>query len=39
MKTGITTVVIANIIDPDEKPPLDRWVQSVGELNARLDYL
>jgi len=27
------------IIDTDEKPPLDRWVRGVGELNARLDYL
>jgi acetolactate synthase-1/2/3 large subunit len=31
--------VIDVIIDPDEKPPLDRWVQGVGELKARLDYL
>jgi acetolactate synthase-1/2/3 large subunit len=31
--------VIDVIIDAEEKPPLDRWVQGVGELNARLDYL
>jgi acetolactate synthase-1/2/3 large subunit len=31
--------VIDVIIDSEEKPPLDRWVQGVGELNARLDYL
>ena len=31
--------VIDVIIDPDEKPPIDRWVRGVGELNARLDYL
>jgi acetolactate synthase-1/2/3 large subunit len=31
--------VIDVTVDPDEKPPLDRWVQGVGELGARLDYL
>jgi acetolactate synthase-1/2/3 large subunit len=38
LKSG-KPAVIDVIIDPDEKPPLDRWVQGVGELNARLDYL
>lgn len=31
--------VIDVIIDPDEVPPIARWVRSVGEVNARLDYL
>ena len=31
--------VIDVIIDPDEVPPIERWVRGVGELNARLDYL
>lgn len=31
--------VIDVIIDPDEVPPIDRWVKGVGELRARLDYL
>jgi len=31
--------VIDCIIDPDEVPPIHRWAKSVGEFNARLDYL
>jgi acetolactate synthase-1/2/3 large subunit len=31
--------VIDVIIDPNEVPPVDRWVKGVGELSARLDYL
>jgi acetolactate synthase I/II/III large subunit len=31
--------VIDCIIDPDEVPPINRWAKSVGEFNARLDYL
>ena len=31
--------VIDVIIDANEVPPIERWVRSVGELNARLDYL
>lgn len=31
--------VIDVTIDPDEVPPIERWVRGVGELNARLDYL
>nr|QNO55612.1 3D-(3,5/4)-trihydroxycyclohexane-1,2-dione hydrolase [Methanosarcinales archaeon ANME-1 ERB7] len=31
--------VIDVIIDPNEVPPIDRWVKGVGELRARLDYL
>jgi acetolactate synthase-1/2/3 large subunit len=31
--------VIDVIIDPDEVPPIERWVKGVGELRARLDYL
>ena len=31
--------VIDVLIDPDEVPPLERWVKGVKELNARLDYL
>jgi acetolactate synthase-1/2/3 large subunit len=31
--------VIDCVIDPDEVPPITRWVKSVGEFNARLDYL
>ena len=31
--------VIDVIIDPDEVPPIDRWVKGVGELRTRLDYL
>ena len=31
--------VIDVIIDPNEVPPLDRWVKGVGELRSRLDYL
>ena len=38
MKSQKPTVIDV-IIDAEEKPPLDRWVQGVGELNARLDYL
>jgi acetolactate synthase-1/2/3 large subunit len=38
INSGKPTVIDVTI-DPNEKPPLDRWVQGVGELNARLDYL
>jgi len=38
LNSGKPTVIDVTI-DPEEKPPLDRWVQGVGELNARLDYL
>ncbi|MBN1191789.1 MAG: thiamine pyrophosphate-binding protein [Dehalococcoidales bacterium] len=31
--------VIDCVIDPDEVPPITRWVKSIGEFNARLDYL
>jgi len=31
--------VIDVIIDPNEAPPVDRWVKGVAELRARLDYL
>ena len=31
--------VIDVIIDPNEVPPIERWVKGVGELRARLDYL
>jgi acetolactate synthase I/II/III large subunit len=31
--------VIDCVIDPNEVPPITRWVKSVGEFNARLDYL
>ena len=31
--------VIDCIIDPDEVPPIKRWAKSIGEFNARLDYL
>jgi hypothetical protein len=31
--------VIDVIIDPDELPPIDRWVKGVGERRTRLDYL
>jgi acetolactate synthase I/II/III large subunit len=31
--------VIDCIIDPNEVPPISRWVKSIGEFNARLDYL
>lgn len=31
--------VIDVTIDPDEVPPIARWARSVGEVNARLDYL
>ena len=31
--------VIDVIIDPDEVPPIDRWVKGVGKLRTRLDYL
>ena len=27
------------LIDPDEVPPIERWVKGVGKLNVRLDYL
>lgn len=27
------------LIDPDEVPPIERWVKGLGKLNARLDYL
>jgi len=36
---GAVPTVIDVIIDPNEVPPLDRWVKGVGELRARLDYL
>lgn len=38
LKSGKPSVIDV-IIDPDEIPPIERWVQGVGELNARLDYL
>ncbi len=38
LESGKPTVIDV-IIDPDEVPPLERWVRGVGELNARLDYL
>jgi acetolactate synthase-1/2/3 large subunit len=31
--------VIDCVIDPDEVPPIHRWVRGVSEINARLDYL
>ncbi|NQE04903.1 putative acetolactate synthase large subunit [ANME-1 cluster archaeon GoMg1] len=31
--------VIDVVIDPNEVPPIERWVKGVGELRARLDYL
>jgi len=31
--------VIDVTIDPNEVPPIERWVKGVGELRARLDYL
>jgi len=31
--------VIDVIIDPDEIPPIERWVRGASEANARLDYL
>jgi acetolactate synthase-1/2/3 large subunit len=31
--------VIDCVIDPNEVPPINRWAKSVGEFNARLDYL
>ncbi len=36
---GAVPTVIDVIIDPNEVPPIDRWVKGVGELRARLDYL
>ncbi len=38
LESGKPTVIDC-IIDPDEVPPLQRWVKGVSELNARLDYL
>jgi len=38
LESGKPTVIDC-IIDPDEVPPLERWVKGVRELNARLDYL
>ncbi len=38
LESGKPTVIDV-LIDPDEVPPLDRWVKGVKELNARLDYL
>jgi acetolactate synthase-1/2/3 large subunit len=38
LKSGKPSVIDV-IIDPDEVPPIERWVRGVGELNARLDYL
>ncbi len=38
LESGRPTVIDV-IIDPDEVPPIERWVRGVGELNARLDYL
>ena len=32
-------LVIDVVIDPDEIPLTERWVQGRGKLNARLDYL
>ncbi|MCX6012638.1 MAG: thiamine pyrophosphate-binding protein, partial [Chloroflexi bacterium] len=31
--------VIDVVIDPDEVPPIGRWVRSIKDVNARLDYL
>lgn len=31
--------VIDCVIDPDEVPPIHRWVQGASEFNSRLDYL
>lgn len=31
--------VIDCVIDPDEVPPIHRWVRGASEVNARLDYL
>jgi acetolactate synthase-1/2/3 large subunit len=31
--------VIDVLIDPDEVPPIERWVRGATEANARLDYL
>ena len=36
---GAVPTVIDVIIDPNEVPPIDRWVKGVSELRARLDYL
>jgi acetolactate synthase-1/2/3 large subunit len=36
---GAVPTVIDVIIDPNEVPPIERWVKGVGELRARLDYL
>ena len=38
LESGKPTVIDC-IVDPDEVPPLERWVKGVSELNARLDYL
>ena len=38
LKSGKPTVIDV-IVDENEVPPIERWVRSVGELNARLDYL
>ena len=38
LESGKPTVIDC-IIDPDEVPPIERWVKGVSELNARLDYL
>ena len=36
---GAVPTVIDVIIDPNEVPPIERWVKGVGELRSRLDYL
>lgn len=38
LESGKPTVIDV-LIDPDEVPPIERWVRGVSELNARLDYL
>ena len=38
LESGEPTVIDV-LIDPDEVPPIERWVRGVRELNARLDYL
>ena len=38
LNSGKPTVIDC-IIDPNEVPPIERWVRGVKELNARLDYL
>jgi acetolactate synthase-1/2/3 large subunit len=38
LESGKPTVIDV-LIDPDEVPPIERWVRGVRELNARLDYL